>query len=162
MATGWKLLDLISLNAGERGRQLRLELPIGLLIDEGRCLRVQRQMDDVAAGGKWEILPAASNSLGSVPQSPGVYMFVWYPTLTFCRSKPNQDQRLRFVIYVGMVGDGTSSETLRDRFKKYRKYFGRKSRCPVGTRATIDTSYSTRMLFEPRTVGVLVPCVYQC
>lgn len=123
MSNSWPLSDLISLNAGGVGRQLPLKLPIGLLLDTDRCRLMQRLIADAASDGAWEVLPAASTSQASVPDLPGVYMFVWCPPLTLTRSSPHSNQQLRYVLYVGKAGGPEYKNTLRQRFKTYIKYF---------------------------------------
>ena len=123
MSNPWMLSDLLGLNAGDSGRSLTLEMPTGLLLDRARCRMIQMLIEK-ASQGSWEVLPATSASVASVPPSPGVYMFVWHPTLTFCRSDPHADQTLRFILYVGKTGGSTSKATLKSRFKDYRQYFG--------------------------------------
>ena len=123
MSTSWKLSDLVSLNAGGVGRLLSLELPVGLLLDAERCRLIQRLINDAATEGAWEVLPAKSTSVSSVPRSPGVYMFVWRPPLTLARSSPHDSQQLRYVLYVGKAGGPASYSTLRQRFKNYIRYF---------------------------------------
>ena len=123
MSTSWKLSELISLNAGDEGRLLSLELPVGLLLDTERCHLIQRQIHDAAAGGAWEVLPATPASGSSVPRSPGVYMFVWRPPLTLTRHEPHDSQQLLYVLYVGRAGGPDSSSTLHQRYKNYIRYF---------------------------------------
>ena len=122
----WNLHDLMKLNVGQPGRLLKLELPIGRLLDKGHAEMVQKLLTDSASDGAWEMLPAKSHSASSVPRSPGVYMFVWCPPLTLECSRTFYLDNLTFrqVLYIGKAGGLVSRGTLQERFKTYIKHFG--------------------------------------
>lgn len=124
MSTAWTLQDLVDLNSGEPGRPLTLHVPTGLLLDTSRCQMIERQIRGASEGGAWEIVPARAVAASSIPKEPGIYMFVWRPSLTFIRSKPNSPYSPRFVLYIGRAGGEESRQTLHSRFKTYRKYLG--------------------------------------
>ena len=122
MVSPSELDDLISLNAGAQGRHLPCLIPIGMMINSKRCEAFQRQIE-TAADGKWEVLPAKAASASSVPKLPGIYMFVWHPTLVLTRSQPHSDYPLRYILYVGSTGADDSAGTLRERYRTYVPHF---------------------------------------
>ena len=105
---------------------LRFEPDIIRLLDTEGCHHLSSQLDQ--DGVKWERRNAVSSLAGQLPDSRGLYMFVWAPGIRFHlahHSAPTHD--LTWVLYVGKAGTlGGRSDTLRSRYAaEYSKFVGR-------------------------------------
>jgi hypothetical protein len=81
----------------------------------------QTLIEDLAivAGDGWEVLKATKSAWRMIPNSPGLYMFVWKPSFELQMAKP-PPQRVPFpwVLYVGRTGDASSKNTLKKRYRE--------------------------------------------
>jgi hypothetical protein len=70
-------------------------------------------------GRQWERRMATANLWQQLPNSPGLYMFLWLPGLEFLVADGTGPVPWRFpcVLYVGEAGAGQSKNTLRGRYK---------------------------------------------
>ncbi len=124
MNTSVSLTELIRLNPGEIGRVIPFNLPSALLADHAHCSSLTDLMLRASRDGGWEVHPASTISESTIPESPGIYMFVWCPELRFPRSSPNDHKQLTLVLYVGQAGGSRTQGTLRTRFREYQPFIG--------------------------------------
>ena len=114
--------DLAALVAKHRDRDspmLSVDLALQRLLDTSDCRALQDTL--TAVGGSWEAHTASERLYENLPSQPGVYMFVWRPPFYFDVDAGRRSFDLTQVLYVGRAG-GTSQNTLRERYKDYRKY----------------------------------------
>ncbi|WP_406498171.1 hypothetical protein OG936_27375 [Streptomyces sp. NBC_00846] len=70
----------------------------------------------------WERLTAVESITGSIPDEPGLYMFVWRPAIRLAMADLTEGG-FHQVLYIGHAGGaGELGNTLRNRFKDYRKH----------------------------------------
>jgi len=83
--------------------------------DTGRCEDLQRMF--AATLSEWEVAKAdATLSSGTtLPNEPGIYMFVWRPAFYFPQSNGSREH-FPVVLYIGKTGDRDSEGTIRSRF----------------------------------------------
>ncbi len=114
--------DLTALVAKHRDRDsptLTVDLALQRLLDTADCRALQDTLTAVA--GPWEAYTASEHLYEILPDEPGVYMFVWRPPFQFDVHPGRRSFDLTQVLYVGRAG-GTSQNTLKERYKDYRKY----------------------------------------
>lgn len=71
----------------------------------------------------WEVMRATPTLWQQLPNSPGLYMFVFASALSIQREAPAHPFRPAWVLYVGRAGCDKSKGTLRSRYKsEYHKY----------------------------------------
>lgn len=124
MTTVANLTDLIRLNPGEPGRTITFGLSSALLADHSHCSILTDKMVQESQDGGWEIHSATTISVLTIPETPGIYLFVWQPELKFPRSEPHRSRQLSFVLYVGQAGGSRTQGTLRTRFREYQPFIG--------------------------------------
>ncbi|MET8170983.1 hypothetical protein [Streptomyces clavifer] len=70
----------------------------------------------------WEKLTAVESIASSIPDDPGLYMFVWRPAIKFAMADRSEGG-FHQVLYIGHAGGaGELGNTLRNRFKDYKKH----------------------------------------
>ena len=75
--------------------------------------------------GPWEVLRATPSLWQQLPDSPGLYMFLFVSSLSLQREPPGAPFSPAWVLYVGRAGCDGSRGTLRSRYKsEYQKYVG--------------------------------------
>lgn len=115
--------SLLALRRGEQAPPLQLSLPVDLLIDTEHCSRVASVLKEIAAA--WETSPALPGLGETLPDSPGLYMFVWEPRISLFLANDEKHHKFRYVIYVGKTGGSGSQNTLKKRYNgEYAKYVG--------------------------------------
>lgn len=115
--------DLTALVAKHRDRDsptLAVELALQRLLDVRDCLALQNTVAAVA--GPWEAHAASERLYENLPAEAGIYMFVWRPPFHFDVHQGRRPFDLTQVLYVGRAGGGSSTNTLKARYKDYRKY----------------------------------------
>lgn len=92
--------------------------PLLRLLDVDHCDVVSKAL---MAAGEWEIRTAVPDL--QLPTSPGLYVFVWHPTMALMAAQAPRERTFPFILYLGRTGAGTSQNTLASRYKHvYSKY----------------------------------------
>jgi hypothetical protein len=113
----------LALNHTEPTPYLQLKLPVDPLIDERHCQQISESLR--LAGKDWECRKATPTLWKQLPTKPGLYMFVWRPSLSFrLAADPDRPVIPPYILYVGQAG-GKSNNNLRGRYKgEYAHYVG--------------------------------------
>ncbi|MFD1663694.1 hypothetical protein ACFSL4_37435 [Streptomyces caeni] len=106
---------------------LLIEAGITRMLDTPTHQVLQQDLEDMAT--PWQIFPATDQLASNLPDSPGLYMFVWRPgfrlRLHGDHSGPLADTSGSFplILYIGQAGGASrGTNTLRNRYKNYRKH----------------------------------------
>jgi hypothetical protein len=100
---------------------LRVDLGLRRLLDRAHCRSLQRDLAEFAS--PWEVRSVTDQLGETLPDTPGLYMFVWRPDFAFQMASDSKPEGPLQVLYIGQAGGGrNSSGTLRGRYKGYRKY----------------------------------------
>ncbi|MGY1714215.1 hypothetical protein ACI78R_07145 [Geodermatophilus sp. SYSU D01106] len=92
--------------------------PFLRLLDVDHCSVLSAQLAEL---GEWEIRSAVPDL--QLPDAPGLYMFVWRPTLVLKAAQAPHERTFPWVLYCGRTGAGASTNTLASRFRTgYSKY----------------------------------------
>lgn len=98
------------------------EHPIGYQIDADYCSSITKELQKI--GCKWETRRATPTLWRQIPNSSGVYLFLFESTLVLSTAQSSAFSP-KLVLYVGRAGDDLSRRTLRERYKsEYSKYIG--------------------------------------
>ncbi|HCX01853.1 MAG TPA: hypothetical protein DHO02_05570 [Syntrophaceae bacterium] len=97
-------------NFGARSPSIVFEIPPDRLVNKEYSENLSRE---VFTNFEWEVFIASRDIVGRIPETPGLYMFVWKPYLTLKNISGNVD--LRYILYVGKANSHTSN--LRTRFR---------------------------------------------
>lgn len=80
-------------------------------------------------GSGWEVFEATEHLYETLPDKPGLYMFVWRPWFRFSMMETAGGQQARptstsQILYIGQAGasDDQTGNTLRSRYKNYRRH----------------------------------------
>jgi hypothetical protein len=65
--------------------------------------------------GKWERYTATPKLGNMLPDSPGIYMFVWKPFFPF--EFDDKTQYIRLILYIGKAGGDNEQGTIKKRYK---------------------------------------------
>lgn len=98
-------------NMSERSPSLVFEITPDRLVNRDYS---ENLSNEVFVKLNWEVLIASQSILDRIPETPGLYMFVWKPYFRLKNNVGSFD--LRYVLYVGKADASTSN--LRTRFKK--------------------------------------------
>lgn len=98
--------------------RIDFSVPVDRLMDDEHCDALSRDLARAAPQG-WEVVKATRSAWRSVPDEPGLYMFVWQPRLRL-RLATSEDASLAipWILYVGKAGDGVNGNNLRRRYKQ--------------------------------------------
>lgn len=108
-------------NIGRRAPSLVFEIPPDRLINKEFS---DNLCDDVFNKMKWEVLVASQSIVNRIPETPGIYMFIWKPYFKLINDKGSCE--FRYVLYVGQANSETSN--LRTRFRS--DYYDFIKNCP--------------------------------
>ena len=98
-----------------KASDLPMSCPVNELINFDLCQTVSTTLLDQCA--RWKTEKVSNGLYRSLPDSPGIYMFVWSPPIQF--KFEDEFERLRHILYVGKA-----EKSLQDRFKQeYKNYF---------------------------------------
>lgn len=121
------LTRLVHRHRDEPSPVLHTEWPILRLLDRPGSKTLAEDLRVTAE--PWESKEATERLWEILPDSPGLYMFVWRPwfrfnvadTLNVDDSKPDSVSQ---ILYIGQAGasDGTGGSTLKQRYKSYSKH----------------------------------------
>ncbi|MEZ0094109.1 hypothetical protein [Streptacidiphilus sp. EB129] len=83
----------------------------------------QLLQDDLSRlASPWERLAATEGIVNAIPDEPGLYMFVWRPSIKLTMADRTEG-RFHQVLYIGHAGGaGQMGNTLRNRYRDYRKH----------------------------------------
>ncbi|WP_084533443.1 hypothetical protein [Nocardia fusca] len=102
-----------------------LPIEVGLLrmLDAASCTQLDDDLREFAS--PWEVYEATGNLASSLPDEPGLYMFVWRPQFAFAvDGRPSSHGSFPQLLYVGQAGASRTGDgnTIRRRYKEYRRY----------------------------------------
>jgi hypothetical protein len=95
---------------GKRAPSVVFEIPPDRLVNKEYC---ENLSDEIFKKLKWEVLLASQSIVDRIPETPGLYMFIWKPY--FKLSIEKGDYEFRYVLYIGQANSDTSN--LRTRFR---------------------------------------------
>ncbi|RPK63409.1 hypothetical protein EES43_11590 [Streptomyces sp. ADI96-02] len=99
---------------------LEIQLGITPMLDLPAHQLLQGDLKRLAS--PWEKLTAVESIVDSIPDEPGLYMFVWRPTIKLSMADGSEGG-FHHVLYIGHAGGaGQLGNTLRNRFRDYRKH----------------------------------------
>lgn len=124
MPTGSTIEDLVVRHHDSPSPRLTHDWALLRLLDERFCTTLAKDLGTDA--GQWEVFENVTQRLHeNLPDEPGLYMFVWRPPFAFDVDSKLRSGDLAQVLYVGMAGGASGSKnTIRERFKNYRKHVG--------------------------------------
>ncbi len=136
------LPELLAEQRDEASPTLDLQIPLLRLLDVPLCEALNKKLHEVA--GEWEVMMATERAAESLPDEPGLYMFVWRPHLKF--RAPQRPDTFATILYVGKAGADPSDSTIRDRYRTYTRYLASEpdklwEEPVVRTRHTLLTRY---------------------
>ncbi|WP_172273707.1 hypothetical protein [Caulobacter sp. RHG1] len=100
---------------------LNIQFPINWQLDADLCGVIQGDLDRI---GPWESYKATPTLTNHIPAVSGLYMFVFRSHFKLSLAAETAHTPL-WVMYVGRAGDGSSKQTLRDRYRNdYAKHVG--------------------------------------
>jgi len=120
---------------------LTVEWGLLRMLDQPACTNLQEELKLLAQ--PWEIRKATKTLDKDLPETPGLYMFVWRPVFSFDVADESISGSLFQVLYVGMAGAATKKNSgkgnLRQRYRDYKKYINEDltaiwKNTPAGTR----------------------------
>lgn len=115
------LKSQLLLHAGETAHPIRFAYAPCQLSNKEYCDTLRESLSK-AFDSKWECKRATPNLHETLPNIPGLYMFVWAPEFYFAFD--NYDRRLYHILYIGKTGS-EGSETIKTRYQKgYSKLVG--------------------------------------
>jgi hypothetical protein len=113
--------DVLALKRGAVAPALNISLPVEILCDVDHCVAISERLKNIKS--TWERVPAISGIGENLPDSAGLYMFVWVPDFSFVLASDEKSHNFNHVIYIGKTGGNGSQNTLRSRYNsEYRKY----------------------------------------
>ena len=115
--------DAVELNKSMPSPLLEIPLKLAHVGDVAHCAQVTARLAELCPHG-WEVLEIKDGraTAAGLPREPGVYMFVWHPTLEL-RLAAGGATRFKYVLYVGVAGKPGSANTIRARYEgEYMKY----------------------------------------
>jgi hypothetical protein len=113
----------VALHKSDATPYVSVALPINSLGDSVLCCAVSAWLRK--DGRHWERRVATSILWQQLPDTAGLYMFLWLPDLELSVAEGTASRiwKLPCVLYVGEAGAGESNNTLRNRYKdEYAKY----------------------------------------
>lgn len=130
---------LVAENRDRDSPVLDLQIPLLRLLDTHGTGHLLDKLRSVT--GEWEVAMATDHLWQSLPSSPGIYMFVWRPEFRFPMGQHDRPDSISYILYIGQSGSDAGSQTLKDRYKDYRRFLaGPPERLweptPVQTRTT--------------------------
>lgn len=119
-----KLVDVIAQRKHERMVSIPCEIALSETLDQRFCEATTKALQ--SGERYWECRVATPNLSQTLPNSAGVYMFVYLPPFSFHLAKdPKKPLPLLYPLYVGKAGADSSLGTIRSRYhSEYRKYVG--------------------------------------
>jgi len=120
--------ELLQKYRDEPASVLAFQPSIELLIDSHHCQAINSFLHQ--PGILWERKKAVDSLGNSLPDSPGLYMFVWRPELTL-RFANTETERFGWVVYIGKAGtEEGRRDTIKQRYvSEYSKFVGKDPSC---------------------------------
>ncbi|MFI1586227.1 hypothetical protein [Embleya sp. NPDC020630] len=99
---------------------LELQLGIAPMMDVSALQVLQDDLKRLAS--PWERLVATESIAAAIPDEPGLYMFVWRPSIKLAMADRTEGS-FHQVLYIGNAGGaGELGNTLRNRYRNYKKH----------------------------------------
>ena len=115
-----QLSDVISLNRDSKLHVPEFRIPLVPSLDAAHCSVWERHLGEMAT--RWEQRIATPDLWNQIPDTSGLYMFVWKVPVGFAVEGQGM-QYFRYLLYCGQAGAEESNGTLRKRYKsEYSKY----------------------------------------
>jgi|GEM_PF-2055830 len=112
---------------GESAGELPFAPCIESLIDDEYCQHITGMLE--GEDMHWERKKAVPGLGQSLPDSPGLYMFVWQPKFKL-RVALDERIALHWILYVGKAGGSVGGGNIRNRYlNEYSKYVGKDPSC---------------------------------
>ncbi|MGV9303844.1 hypothetical protein ACWDLG_10775 [Nonomuraea sp. NPDC003727] len=120
MTTPEPLLRSVIRHSIESSPALEIQLGIAPMLDVPAHRVLQ---DDLRVeASPWEVHVAVPSLTDILPEQPGLYMFVWRPSIRLAMADCSQAS-FHQVLYIGQAGgSGQGGNTIRNRFKDYCKH----------------------------------------
>ncbi|MEZ0071636.1 hypothetical protein ABH927_000971 [Planotetraspora sp. GP83] len=120
MTTPEPLLRSVIRHSIESSPALEIQLGIAPMLDVPAHRVLQ---DDLRVeASPWEVQVAVASLTDILPEQPGLYMFVWRPSIRLAMAD-NSQASFHQVLYIGQAGGaGQRGNTIRNRFKDYRRH----------------------------------------
>lgn len=120
MATPDNIAQAVIRHRLDASPALEIQLGITPMLDAPAHQVLQDDLKRLAS--PWERLIAVESIVGSIPDEPGLYMFVWCPAMKLTMADRSEGG-FHHVLYIGHAGgEGELGNTLRNRFKDYLKH----------------------------------------
>lgn len=101
----------------EKPLLLSCDFHIDRLLDDDVCQTLTADLRGLVPSG-FEVRVATRNLARMLPNSRGLYLFVWAPPVMINSGRPDTPHLdTRIVLYVGEAGAGSSGGTLRSRYR---------------------------------------------
>ncbi|MGW2871315.1 GIY-YIG nuclease family protein [Kitasatospora xanthocidica] len=99
---------------------LEIQLGIAPMMDVPAHQVLQGDLKRLAS--PWERLVATESIVNAIPDEPGLYMFVWRPSIALAMADRSESS-FQQVLYIGHAGGaGELGNTLRNRYRDYKKH----------------------------------------
>lgn len=126
MASPEELSRLATRYREEDSPALLIEAGLTRMLDSPAHQVLQDDLESMAK--PWEVYEASEETVNTLPDLPGLYMFVWRPGPRFSMAASEGipcDGTFRHILYIGQAGGspGENKNTLRNRYRDYRKHF---------------------------------------
>ncbi|MFB9368955.1 hypothetical protein [Kitasatospora albolonga] len=111
-----------AVNRHRLGASPALEIQLGItpMLDVPAHQVLQDDLKRLAS--PWERLKATEGIVDAIPDQPGLYMFVWSPSIKLSMADRTAAS-FHQVLYIGHAGGaGQMGNTLRNRYRDYRKH----------------------------------------
>lgn len=125
------LKNAILSNLSERSPSLVFEIAPDRLINKDYC---ENLSNEVFSKLDWEVLTASPTTFERIPETSGLYMFVWKPYFKIKNNMGKFD--LRYILYVGKA-DATTSN-LKTRYKKEYSDYVKQQPDTIWSKSDID------------------------
>lgn len=115
----WKAA--VNRHGGTEGISIPFSPSVRFLQDQDFCGTLQLDLSKWATN--WEKRKATKNLWTTLPDLPGLYMFVWKNTEIGFPTDTNSQEFFSWCLYVGQAGANNSSNTLKSRYQQeYSSY----------------------------------------
>jgi len=120
MATSGTAAQAVIRHRLDASPALEIQLGIAPMMDVPAHQVLQDDLQRLAS--PWERLKATATIADAIPDEPGLYMFVWSPSIKLAMADRTQGS-FHQVLYIGHAGGaGQMGNTLRNRYRDYKKH----------------------------------------
>ncbi|MCP2281082.1 hypothetical protein APR09_006693 [Nocardia amikacinitolerans] len=116
------LTRLVHRHREEDSPALPIEVGLLRMLDVESCRQLDQDLRDFAS--PWEVYQATEALQASLPDLPGLYMFVWRPEFQFSVDSRPSHGSFPQLLYVGQAGASRTDDgnTIRSRYREYSRY----------------------------------------